>query len=182
MPVSKKQRFEVFKRDGFTCQYCGQRPPDIVLEVDHIDPRANGGSDIEINLITSCFDCNRGKAHRKLGDVHPRPDADIQYLEIQQEIAEAKRYLEASRIKESLETALQTRLCDVWCDSFDTDFVPIASQWKSWLGRFSAEEIENAIKITIPLFQKKPGIQSYQLIKYVSGVLWGVRRQAQTYV
>ena len=34
-PLSKKIRFEVFKRDAFTCQYCGQMAPDVLLEVDH---------------------------------------------------------------------------------------------------------------------------------------------------
>lgn len=59
--LSKKLRFEVFKRDRFTCQYCGRMAPDVVLEVDHINPVAEGGSDDILNLITSCRDCNRGK-------------------------------------------------------------------------------------------------------------------------
>lgn len=66
--LSKKIRFEVFKRDKFTCQYCGQKAPDIVLHVDHIDPVAGGGGNDIINLITSCFDCNSGKSDRKLDD------------------------------------------------------------------------------------------------------------------
>lgn len=41
--ISKKLRFEVFKRDSFTCQYCGKMAPDVVLEVDHINPVASGG-------------------------------------------------------------------------------------------------------------------------------------------
>ena len=36
VPMSKKMRFDVFKRDGFQCQYCGSTPPSVVLEVDHI--------------------------------------------------------------------------------------------------------------------------------------------------
>jgi hypothetical protein len=61
-PLSKRVRFEVFKRDLFCCQYCGSHPPTVVLEVDHITPVAEGGGDEEANLITSCFNCNRGKA------------------------------------------------------------------------------------------------------------------------
>lgn len=61
-PVSKRVRFEVFKRDCFTCQYCGAVPPTVVLEVDHIIPVAGGGSSDESNLVTSCFACNRGKS------------------------------------------------------------------------------------------------------------------------
>lgn len=61
-PLSKRLRFAVFKRDLFTCQYCGATPPNVVLEIDHIEPVAAGGDDDETNLVTACFDCNRGKA------------------------------------------------------------------------------------------------------------------------
>ena len=64
--ISKKLRFEVFKRDNFTCQYCGRMAPDVILEVDHINPVKNGGDNNIMNLITSCFDCNRGKGKRTL--------------------------------------------------------------------------------------------------------------------
>lgn len=65
-PIPKRMRFEVFKRDEFTCQYCGRKAPDVVLHVDHINPRVAGGSDDPMNLITSCKDCNLGKGPRKL--------------------------------------------------------------------------------------------------------------------
>ena len=52
----------VLERDNHTCQYCGLSPKDgIKLEIDHKIPRSKGGIDIIDNLITSCFDCNRGK-------------------------------------------------------------------------------------------------------------------------
>ena len=66
--INKKTRFEVFKRDSFTCQYCGKSAPDVVLEVDHIIPVSKGGTNNILNLITSCFDCNRGKKDRELSD------------------------------------------------------------------------------------------------------------------
>lgn len=68
MALRKKTRFEVFKRDSFTCQYCGVKAPDVVLELDHIEPKKESGSDDITNLITSCFDCNRGKGARTLSD------------------------------------------------------------------------------------------------------------------
>lgn len=76
MATSKRTRFEVFKRDFFTCQYCGQTPPRVVLEVDHIEPVSKGGSDQVHNLITACFDCNRGKSNTPLGAVVPMPDIE----------------------------------------------------------------------------------------------------------
>ena len=66
--LSKSVRFEVFKRDSFKCQYCGKSAPDVVLEVDHIIPVAKGGDNDISNLITACFDCNRGKRDKKLTD------------------------------------------------------------------------------------------------------------------
>ena len=66
--LTKKLRFEVFKRDSFTCQYCGRSAPDVTLQVDHIDPKANNGTNDILNLITSCFDCNQGKKDRLLSD------------------------------------------------------------------------------------------------------------------
>lgn len=67
-PISKKIRFEVFKRDSFKCQFCGKAAPEIILHVDHIDPLSKGGSNDIMNLITACENCNQGKGARKLDD------------------------------------------------------------------------------------------------------------------
>src|SRR5574343_1572366 len=67
-PISKKTRFEVFKRDSFKCQYCGRSAPDVLLHVDHITPFCEGGTDDLLNYVTSCSDCNFGKGKIKLSD------------------------------------------------------------------------------------------------------------------
>lgn len=66
--LSKKLRFEVFKRDKFTCQYCGAKAPDVVLHVDHVHPVFEGGDNDILNLLTACVGCNAGKGKRKLDD------------------------------------------------------------------------------------------------------------------
>ena len=66
--LTKKTRFEVFKRDKFTCQYCGSKAPEVILEVDHIKPVAKGGSNDIMNLITACKSCNCGKRDKELSD------------------------------------------------------------------------------------------------------------------
>jgi len=78
--LGKTVRFEVFKRDVFTCTYCGQKPPIVVLEVDHIIPVSQGGSNDLENLTTSCFDCNRGKSARSLGSVPDTVAARVELL------------------------------------------------------------------------------------------------------
>lgn len=60
--ISKRLRFEVFKRDGFTCQYCGAHPPGATLHVDHIIAVACGGTNDINNLVTACDNCNLGKS------------------------------------------------------------------------------------------------------------------------
>jgi hypothetical protein len=61
-PIGKSKRYDVLKRDNFTCQYCGRSAPEAVLEIDHRNPVSNGGSNNQDNLVTSCYDCNRGKS------------------------------------------------------------------------------------------------------------------------
>jgi len=38
-------------RDKFTCQYCGRKAPEVVLEVDHVFPQSKGGKDEMDNLV-----------------------------------------------------------------------------------------------------------------------------------
>lgn len=88
--IPKKIRFEVFKRDKFTCQYCGKSAPDVVLEIDHIKPVSKGGDNDIMNLVTACKDCNSGKSNRELSD-----DSVIKKQQAQlQELAERKEQLE----------------------------------------------------------------------------------------
>jgi len=53
---------EIFRRDGYTCQYCGKHPPR--LTVDHIIPRHLGGEHSWQNLVTACPSCNLRKGGR----------------------------------------------------------------------------------------------------------------------
>jgi len=61
MGVSRRLRFEVLRRDGHVCRYCGARSPEVKLVVDHVVPEALGGRTEPANLVTSCEPCNSGK-------------------------------------------------------------------------------------------------------------------------
>ncbi len=54
-------RFNVFLRDGFTCQYCEARRPAPELTFDHVIPRARGGRTAWENVVTACGGCNLRK-------------------------------------------------------------------------------------------------------------------------
>lgn len=62
MAVTKRTRYEVLRRDGHRCRYCGATAPDVKLTVDHVTPVALGGTDDPSNLVAACADCNAGKA------------------------------------------------------------------------------------------------------------------------
>jgi 5-methylcytosine-specific restriction endonuclease McrA len=57
-------RRNIFKRDRFTCQYCGRQPGSEELTVDHVVPRAQGGTSTWENCVLACIDCNAKKADR----------------------------------------------------------------------------------------------------------------------
>jgi len=57
-------RANIFTRDKFTCQYCGDRPPRSQLNLDHVIPRSLGGRTSWENVVCSCVDCNRRKGGR----------------------------------------------------------------------------------------------------------------------
>jgi hypothetical protein len=59
--IGNSKRFKVLMRDNFSCRYCGVKGDEKKLEVDHIIPRSRGGGNDETNLVTACFECNRGK-------------------------------------------------------------------------------------------------------------------------
>ena len=96
--ISKKVRFDVFKRDNFKCQYCGGTPDESVLEVDHIHPVCEGGTNAIDNLLTACFSCNRGKGGEALSAI-PKSLAQKADEMIERELQLA-RYREIVRLKD----------------------------------------------------------------------------------
>ncbi len=54
----KFSRVNVYTRDHYTCQYCGQRFPARALSYDHVVPRSAGGKTCWENIVTACKSCN----------------------------------------------------------------------------------------------------------------------------
>jgi hypothetical protein len=66
IPLTEKQRVFVLNRDK-SCKLCGRKPPEVVLEVDHIFPVSKGGGNEMENLQALCLPCNRAKSADILG-------------------------------------------------------------------------------------------------------------------
>jgi len=62
----KFSRENVFHRDKFTCQYCGQHFKHNILTIDHIIPKSRGGTNKWDNVVTCCYSCNERKADKSL--------------------------------------------------------------------------------------------------------------------
>jgi 5-methylcytosine-specific restriction endonuclease McrA len=57
-------RQNLMLRDQYQCQYCGKRPGPSELNLDHVVPRARGGTDSWDNLVVSCRPCNMRKGKK----------------------------------------------------------------------------------------------------------------------
>lgn len=114
MAITKKLRFEVFKRDSFTCQYCGAKAPDVVLQVDHIEPASKGGADTILNLITSCTACNAGKSDRRLSDDSVVAKQRDQLAALQERQEQIQMMLDWQRSLVSLDAQSIDALAQLW--------------------------------------------------------------------
>ena len=66
--VSKRLRFEVLRRDGHRCWYCGIDASETNLVIDHVIPLSLGGRTVPENLVAACRPCNSGKSSVLLND------------------------------------------------------------------------------------------------------------------
>lgn len=166
MALSVRTRFEVFKRDNFTCKYCGKKSPDVILEVDHITPKVSGGTDDPINLATSCWDCNRGKAGVPLNQFLTGEDPHDRAIEMQEKHRQLAEYNAVrDRILRDREDAAQS-LLNFWCDETGNESIP--KTHFAWLvktlGEFPEASIREAMWAAI-------GARATRDLRYVMAVV-----------
>lgn len=169
MPVSKRTRFEVFKRDAFACQYCGRTPPAVVLHVDHIIAQANGGGDAIENLVTSCCDCNLGKSDVPLECIPTGISEQIGTMQEKREQLE-----EYTKLLKSLDRAKQRRV-KVVADHFTLLFPGFVlndrfkrSSLRKFLEYFPPEELCEFLDKAADMCEDRD-----RAVKYFCGICWG---------
>lgn len=166
-PISKRVRFEVFKRDKFVCQYCGAHPPKAILHVDHIVAVANGGQNGIDNLVTACDHCNLGKGARPLTLV-PRSIAD-KSTEVAEREAQLRGYNailqeRRERIEEEAWRIAAELQCVERLESYSRSNLQSITMF---LERLPFEEVLDAARITVG--QRSRGGNKF---KYFCGVCW----------
>lgn len=110
MAVGRRLRFEILRRDGHACRYCGAKAPDVALTVDHVIPVALGGGDEPANLVTACADCNSGKASVS-ADAEVVEDVDATAMLFAQALEEAA---ERRRADASYMDGVASEFLEVW--------------------------------------------------------------------
>jgi 5-methylcytosine-specific restriction endonuclease McrA len=169
LAISKKIRFDVFKRDSFQCQYCGQLPPKVVLEIDHIHPVSKGGTNHVDNLITACFDCNRGKSN---GLIESAPMSFNEKTEIllekQEQLKQYEKLLKSIKRK----TVKNINIVEeVFKETFNSH--QFTETFKISIERFLKDlplsEVVNAMRIASARFDEPA-----HATKYFCGICWNM--------
>lgn len=172
--LSKKIRFDIFKRDEFQCQYCGISPPNVVLEIDHIRPVSNGGDNSEENLITACFDCNRGKAANELSAV---PDTLAKKMKVVEEKAEQmKAYERMIRSRKAAITRKVNKIEAVFREVYEDRLLTesFKDSVRLFLKKLPAPDVEDAMSIAVVRVGDPEGA-----LKYFCGVCWRSIREIE---
>ena len=167
-PISKRLRFEVFKRDSFTCQYCGAHPPAVVLECDHIVPASKGGSTDEENLVTACFACNRGKSDVSLQSV-PR-SLNERRIDIQEREEQIAGYEAVMRHRRERIDSEAHQVLEKFCELYVRDSIPKVDFTS--IKRFIEKLGLNEVLVAVDIAHQKRRYSYSNGFKYFCGVCW----------
>ena len=169
MAVSKRLRYEILRRDGNRCRYCGGKAPDVALTIDHVIPEALGGTDDPNNLVAACVDCNGGKSSAS-------PDAAL-VAEVSDSAvkwaAAMKRAAEENKLNDN--TAVYEAVVNAW-SSFRRNRIP--ADYRETIDQFlnaglPADDIVQMAHVA----DAKPSI--YNRWSYFCGCCWTRIRQLQ---
>jgi HNH endonuclease len=155
--IPKSLRFEVFKRDSFKCQYCGASAPDVMLQVDHINPVAKGGDNDITNLLTSCLSCNAGKSDKRLDDSSAVLKARNQLEDLQERREQLEMMMAWREGLRDITLQAINRLCGYW-ENFTPGWSVNESgrqNVKKWLRTYSLEELVHAMDIASEQYLKR---------------------------
>lgn len=179
MAVSRRLRFEVLRRDGHACRYCGRTAPEVQLTVDHVVPVALGGSDDPTNLVAACSDCNGGKSASN-------PDAAV----VANVADDALRW--AAAIRESAETMLADlahretqrrefrREWDGWTFGSKKMRIPLPDTWERSVDNFLAAGLPMPLLIdALRKAMRAEKVDTDQTFRYMCGIAWKTIQEIQ---
>lgn len=170
--LSKTTRFEVFKRDGFKCQYCGAHPPSALLHVDHIQAVAAGGGNEIDNLVTACEACNLGKGARDLNTV------PVSLAKKAAEVAEREEQLQGYHaVLEAKRQRLEDqawRVMDLMYPGQESVVRDEFNSTRRFIEKLGFHEVQEAAELALgaPISYRKT-------FKYFCGICWNKLRKLE---
>jgi hypothetical protein len=189
--ISKRLRFEILRRDNYTCRYCGALAANTKLVVDHVIPVALGGMSDPANLAAACEDCNTGKS-----SVNPDSAVVVNVSE------DAKKWTEAlkvvadrqrakSRSVPDSEVQQRIRSCLQWVESlwpngqqliedpdlFEARTYPLPDGWKISVARIVRCGLNEDDLTVAAMTALNRDVQDRWL--YFCGTCWSMLRQRQ---
>lgn len=177
MAVTKRTRFEVLRRDGFRCVYCGLVAAETGtgLTIDHVVPVALGGDDKPGNLVAACRDCNSGKASIQ-------PDSPL----VEGLSAAAAAYAlgmldKMTKFRQDLESIddYDDEFLSVWnrWRTNDDEPLPLPHNYKMSLFRWMQMGVPASVfELVIPTagakFNRERYMKREDVFKYMAGIVW----------
>lgn len=180
--VSTRTRFNVFQRDDFTCRYCGRRPPDVELVIDHLVAVANGGSNEPENLVTACEPCNAGKSDLVIEEATLPPITPEAERALQESVARQRRMVALRMEARELRLRARQAFIDEWAAQFGAraegeryldplvDF-PSDGTVDALVERYGLDEATRAIAILADSWFKGSVRGDEAAIRYLHGIL-----------
>lgn len=182
MAVSKRLRYEVHRRDNFTCRYCGATPPGVKLTIDHVIPKVLGGSDTDpANLVTACADCNGGKTSS-----HPDAPMVAAVAEDALRWAHAVKQAQAAFMADREARQADRDTFESWWDGWGHTQdggrrgIPKDPAWWVSVDQLIAAGLPlPALKDCIDLAMTQRKVQDENRFRYMCGVAWNKTREIQ---
>ena len=172
MAVSKRLRHEVLRRDNFTCRDCGRKPPGVEVEVDHVIPKALGGTDDPTNLATRCSDCNKGKSSTS-PNAPMVADVAEDALRWSRAMAAAADQMLADLTGRSARHGQFSEKWEAWTHGTQRLPVPMDANWQHSVDSLLAAGLPmpvllNCVEIAMSMRKVKPE----NIFRYMCGIAW----------
>lgn len=167
--LSNKIRFEVFKRDNFTCQYCGVKAPEVVLNVDHIEPISKGGTNDIYNLVTSCFECNNGKSDKRLNDNSKLEKQHDELVLLNERKKQLEQMMEWKRELLNFDKEKTEMVSEYIIDALGISLSDAGKRCvNNWLKKYTVDEIIDATDKSNEIYDGKDDVIKFEKIERIA--------------
>ena len=168
--ISKRLRFEVFRRDNHACRYCGAAAPGAKLTIDHVVPTVLGGTDEPSNLVTACGDCNTGKSSTP-PDAATVAEVSSEAIRWGRAIGEAAGIMQYHiRMRDDLRQQFADHW-NCWTWDFGQQNFPLSPSWKATVDNLLAAGLPiDVLCDCIDIAMARDGVK--EKFRYMCGIAW----------